>query len=319
MWSVSCSQQTVVDLSSASCRGVNNTVISGGPAAGTPRTTAGTTVVRGPQDGKNHKALPLPHPQRRNQTTRSLLRPKGTANKTTAFLRHFSRSLDITMEVFGLKFPSKILPTAWASQHSFAGRDIREVSLHEVCYKGLDNDHLRSFANGRYLNVIFARSIKESVFSQTVLTAVRESKLDLDQAAASFCQQHNITIDKSKSEANIKKLQTQAKIHLSPPNHRPAPNVKQPQAPVLNQLPKSSSLLYPPLMPIPRHHQPKHHPPIFSLKHLLLMAVLCNSHLQLTPQHQQHQGLSTSELKSSTSTRRSNSNWTEPSKASAKL
>ena len=112
--------------------------------------------------------------------------------------------------VFGLKFPSKILPTAWASQHSFAGRDIREVSLHEVCYKGLDNYHLRSFANGRYLKKIFARSIKESVFSQTGLTAIRESELDLDQTAASFCQQHNITIDKSKSEANIKKLQTQA-------------------------------------------------------------------------------------------------------------
>ena len=57
--------------------------------------------------------------------------------------------------------------------------------------------------------MIFARSIKESVFSP-VLTAVRESKLDVDQAAASFCQQHNITMDKSKSEANIKKLQTQA-------------------------------------------------------------------------------------------------------------
>ena len=113
-------------------------------------------------------------------------------------------------EVFGLKLPSKILPTAWASKHSFAGQDVPEVSLHEVCYKRLGNYHIRSFANGRYLNVMFARSIKESVFSQTVLTAVRESKLDLDQAAASFCQQHNITIDKSKSEANIKKLQTQA-------------------------------------------------------------------------------------------------------------
>ena len=213
MQTVPCSQQAAVGLLSASCRGVNNTVISGGPAAETPRTTAGMTVVRGLQDGSNRKALPFqPPPQRRNQTTRSSLLLRGTASKIIVFLHHFSRSLGFhdIYEVFGLKFPSKILPTTWASQHSFAGRDIREISLYEVCYKGLDNYYLRSFANGRYLNVIFVRSIKESVFSQIVLTEVRESKLDLDQTAASFYQQHNITIDKSKSEANIKKLQTQA-------------------------------------------------------------------------------------------------------------
>ena len=80
-----------------------------------------------------------------------------------------------------------------------------------LCYKGLDNYHLRSFANGRYLNIFFARSIKEGVFTQTLLTATHESKLDLDQIAANFCQKHNIHIaDRSRTEANLKKLQTQA-------------------------------------------------------------------------------------------------------------
>ena len=153
-------------------------------------------------------------PPKKKPENEELASPQGYSKQDYSFPSSFQQKPGYhdAHEVFGLKFPSKILPTAWGSQHSFPGRgrDVREVSLHEVCYKGLDNYHLRSLANGRYLNAIFARSIKESVFSQTVLTAVRESKLDLDQAAASFCQQHNITIDKSKSEANIKKLQTQA-------------------------------------------------------------------------------------------------------------
>ena len=161
---------------------------------------------------QSSKSAPPSTPPKKKPENEELASPQGYSKQDYSFPSSFQQKPGYhdAHEVFGLKFPSKILPTAWASQHSFAGRDVREVSLHEVCYKGLDNYHLRSFANGRYLNVVFARSIKESVFSQPVLTAVRESKLDLDQAAASFCQQHNITIDNSKSEANIKKLQTQA-------------------------------------------------------------------------------------------------------------
>ena len=113
-------------------------------------------------------------------------------------------------EVYGLKFPSKILPTAWATQHSLAGRDVREVGIYDLCYKGLDNYHLRSFANGRYLNVVFARSIKESIFMQSMLTAIREAKMNIDQIAAVYCKQHNKPIEKSQAEAKIKKMQTQA-------------------------------------------------------------------------------------------------------------
>ena len=181
--------------------------------------------------------------------------------------------------------------------------------------------HLRSFANGRYLNVIFARSIKESVFSQTVLTASVNNttslltKANLKPTSRSFRRKHW----QSGSHSSSSNLHL-PKIHLYPfPNHHPAPNVTQPQAAVLNQLLRSRNLLYPPLMPTPHLHPPKHHPPIFSPKLLPLMAVLCSAHLQPMPQHQQHQGLSTSGLKSSTLTRKLNSNSTEPSKVSAKL
>ena len=138
-----------------------------------------------------HSAPPT-RPKKKKPEPEELASPQGYSKQDYGFPATFQQ----IQEVDELKFPSRI--------------HVRDVSLHELCYQGLNHYHLRSFANGRYLNIVFARSIKESVSTQSILSGLRESKLDLDQVAANYCQQNSITIDKSKTEANIKKLQTQA-------------------------------------------------------------------------------------------------------------
>ena len=114
MLSVSCSQQAVVDPLIASCRGINRTVISGisgGPAAGTPETTVGMVVVRGLQDG-NHQPPPSTPPKKKPEIE-ELASPQGYSKQDYSFPSSFQQKPGYhdAHEVFGLKFPSKILPT----------------------------------------------------------------------------------------------------------------------------------------------------------------------------------------------------------------
>ena len=98
------------------------------------------TVVRGLQDGSHQKAPPLPPPPKKKPDHEELASPQGYSKQDYSFPASFQQKPGFhdAHEVFGLKFPSKILPTAWASQHSFAGRDIREVSLLYMKYATRD-------------------------------------------------------------------------------------------------------------------------------------------------------------------------------------
>ena len=96
MQTVPCSQQAAVGLLSVSCRGVNNTVISGGPAAETPRTTAGMTVVRGLQDGSNRKALPFQPPPKKKPDHEELTSPQGYSKQDYSFPSSFQQKPGIS-------------------------------------------------------------------------------------------------------------------------------------------------------------------------------------------------------------------------------
>ena len=111
-----------------------------------------------------------------------------------------------TREVYGLKFPKKVQPSAWAVKHQLAGREVTSIQLHEICWQGWNNYSLRALAQGRYVSVNFARSIKEATFISFMLQKIRESKLDLDEIALAFCVQNGATVDVSEPEAQQKSV-----------------------------------------------------------------------------------------------------------------
>ena len=107
-------------------------------------------------------------------------------------------------ESFGMKFAKKIQPTSWSMKHELAGREVTSIQLHEVCWQGWSNHCLRALSQGRCISVHFSRSIKEATFISYLLQRVRETKIDLDSIAKSFCQQHNLNPDSGDSEAQQK-------------------------------------------------------------------------------------------------------------------
>ena len=68
-------------------------------------------------------------------------------------------------ETFGTQFPKRIQPTQWAVKHGLAGRYVKSVTVPELAWMGWSNGHIRALANGRFVSLMFARSIREANFT----------------------------------------------------------------------------------------------------------------------------------------------------------
>ena len=66
-----------------------------------------------------------------------------------------------TQEIFGLSFPRKIQPSAWATKHRLAGRKLEDIKFHELSWQGWQDYNLRALA---HVSINFTRSSKEATF-----------------------------------------------------------------------------------------------------------------------------------------------------------
>ena len=101
-----------------------------------------------------------------------------------------SREFLDSREVFGKTLLRRVASTAWSSKYSLAGREVQNIKLVDMIWKGYRNHHLRSLSHGHYLSLVVARKISEAVFASAILTAIREKKWDLDDVAKHFLQSH---------------------------------------------------------------------------------------------------------------------------------
>ena len=99
-----------------------------------------------------------------------------------------------TKQQYGLSFPRQVTSTAWSQKYHLAGRPIDSVRLYELAYLGWSNWSLRALANGKFTSLVFARSIKESIFFHHLSMKLRDEHMDLDDIAAAYCQQQGIAI-----------------------------------------------------------------------------------------------------------------------------
>ena len=95
---------------------------------------------------------------------------------------HFDRT-----EVNGFKFLKRVAPSNCAVKRQLAGRDPTRIPLHMLSWNGWMNPHARAFSNGRFVSLLFARSIKEASFLAMIQSQVRQANMDLDQVALAFC------------------------------------------------------------------------------------------------------------------------------------
>ena len=69
---------------------------------------------------------------------------------------------------------------------------MEQVKLVDLLWRGWNNQHLRALSHGSYVSLLVARKVNEAVFSQALLTIIREKKWDLDDLAHQFCKVQNI-------------------------------------------------------------------------------------------------------------------------------
>ena len=118
--------------------------------------------------------------------------------------------LDTNLEK-GLPLPKIVKNTEFSQKNGTAAKDIRTVRLIDVCYQGLKNHNLRSIAAGRFINIIFTKSIKENQFITKLIYNMRPEwkngkpsgeGLDLQDIGAAYAATHsmefNVDADKQK-------------------------------------------------------------------------------------------------------------------------
>ena len=92
---------------------------------------------------------------------------------------------------------------------NIAGRDIRTVRLVDLCYRGIENWYLRAISAGRFVNIEFSRSIKESIFISRLLKNMRpkqntnEQRFDLDAIGAAFAATEKKKFDTDEDKREV--------------------------------------------------------------------------------------------------------------------
>ena len=115
-------------------------------------------------------------------------------------------------EVYGKTMLRKVAPTSWASKYRLAGRDISDIRLTDLLWRGWNNHHLRALSHGQYVSLVIARRVNESVLSSQLLTAIREQKWDLDELSNEFFRLHldKVTLKATMNADETKAAKTQA-------------------------------------------------------------------------------------------------------------
>ena len=84
-------------------------------------------------------------------------------------------------EVYGKTMLRKVAPTSWESKYRLADRDVSDVRLTDLLWRGWRNNHLRALSHGQYISLVVARRVSESVLTSQLPSAVREQTWDRDE------------------------------------------------------------------------------------------------------------------------------------------
>jgi hypothetical protein len=103
--------------------------------------------------------------------------------------------------VKGVQLKRHIESTAWSRKHGLAGKPLEQVVLADLAYRGWQEQSLRYLSNGRFTNILFTKSVSESVFVTSLLQGLRESAIDLDKLAENLHKQDGHRVPSKHEEA----------------------------------------------------------------------------------------------------------------------
>ena len=92
---------------------------------------------------------------------------------------------------YGYRLYRSIQPTAWSRKRNLAGQDPLSVPLSSLTRHGCDEAALRALSEGRFVGIVCAKSVAESVFGSQILKTLRDQGIDIDATAESLHRQFN--------------------------------------------------------------------------------------------------------------------------------
>ena len=149
-------------------------------------------------------------PPRRSTSYENVMSsPHGTDHHDITMPNDFKysqRCLDENV-IGGSKFFRKIQLTARSQKVNLSGRAVGDVRLHELCWQGWHNWHLRLLSAGQFVTVVFRRKVNEAALMSQLLTYIRERKRDIDQIAQAVGSSSNLPVASSSSSSENPKVQ----------------------------------------------------------------------------------------------------------------
>ena len=85
--------------------------------------------------------------------------------------------------LFGFSLKKILEATHWSRKKGFSARDVMEIRAHELMFHGTELWSLRLLSHGRFLSVVPARSVAESIIASRLLSATRKKHYGIDGAA----------------------------------------------------------------------------------------------------------------------------------------
>ena len=115
-------------------------------------------------------------------------------------------------EVFGKTMLRCVSSTSWASKYRLAGRELADLRLVDLLWRGWRNHHLRALSHGQYVSLVIARKVNESVLMSQFLTSLREQRWDLDDISHEYCRHHpdQVALKSNMSSDEVKAAKTLA-------------------------------------------------------------------------------------------------------------
>ena len=115
-------------------------------------------------------------------------------------------------EVYGKTMLRCVSSTSWAAKYRLAGRELADLRLVDLLWRGWRNHHLRALSHGQYVSLVIARKVNESVLMSQFLSSLREQRWDLDDVSNEYCRQHpdQVTLKSSMSSDEVKAAKTLA-------------------------------------------------------------------------------------------------------------
>ena len=95
-----------------------------------------------------------------------------------------------------------IAPTQWSRKNALAGVPIDQVTVAQLCRKGLEEHQLRNLSQGKFTGCILTRSIPETVFAARLMSAIRAQGIDIDKTITSLFQSKALPVPDKTKNAN---------------------------------------------------------------------------------------------------------------------